>query len=228
MIAAIFDLDGTLYTGHISRGIVQHHMTHRVKRLNVCFFFCTHMPIWWLHLAGLMSVASMRELWSRHMGWMVQGWTPLDAAKAFAWIAKQYAEPRMRPDVIAILRDHQEAGHRVIIVSGTMTPLLEHIGRQLGIDDIVGTPLVLRNGRYSGASELPICQGPNKVTRLEAYLGGGDQVDWSQSYAYADSYTDLPLLERVGHPVAVYPDDKLAAHAREHGWVVISQESQVK
>ena len=221
MITAIFDLDGTLYTGHISRGIVQHHKTHRVKRLHVGFFFCTHMPIWWLQLAGLLSEATMRKLWSRHMGWMVQGWTPQDAAKAFAWIAKEYAEPLMRPDVIAVLRNHQEAGHRVIIVSGTMTPLLEHIGRRLGIDDIVGTPLVLRNGRYSGASELPICQGPNKVTRLEAYLGGGDQVDWSQSYAYADSYTDLPLLERVGHPVAVYPDDKLAAHAREHGWGVI-------
>ena len=127
----------------------------------------------------------------------------------------------MRSDVVAVLRDHQAAGHRVIIVSGTMTPLLEHIGRQLGIDDVVGTPLVLRNGRYSGASELPICQGLYKVTRLEAYLSGGDQVDWSQSYAYADSYTDLPLLERVGYPVAVYPDDKLAAYAREHGWEVI-------
>lgn len=221
MITAIFDLDGTLYTGHISKGIVQHHMIHRVKRLNVGFFFCTHMPIWWLRLAGLMSEATMRELWSRHMGWMVQGWTPRDAAKAFDWIAKQYAEPLMRPDVIAVLRDHQAAGHQVIIVSGTMTPLLEHIGRQLGVDDVVGTPLVLRNGRYSGASELPICQGLNKVTRLEAYLSGGDQVDWSQSYAYADSYTDLPLLEHVGHPVAVYPDDKLATHAREHGWEVI-------
>ena len=222
MIAAIFDLDGTLYTGHVSRGIVKHHMIHRVKRLNVGFFFCIHMPIWWLHRAGLMTEATLRELWSRHMGWMVQGWTPKDAAKAFTWIAKQYAEPLMRPDVIAVLRDHQEAGHRVIIVSGTMTSLLEHIGRQLGIDEVVGTPLVLRNGRYTGASELPICQGPNKVTRLEAYLGDDDQVDWSQSYAYADSYTDLPLLERVGHPVAVYPDDKLTAHAREHGWEVIS------
>jgi len=103
-----------------------------------------------------------------------------------------------------------------------MAPLLEQIGRQLGVSETVGTPLVVRNGRYNGASQPPVCQGRHKVTRLEAHLGGGEQGFWSQSYAYADSYTDLPLLERVGHPVAVYPDDKLAAHARIYGWEVIN------
>jgi phosphoserine phosphatase len=50
---------------------------------------------------------------------------------------------------------------------------------------------------------------------------GGDSIVWSESYAYADSYTDLPLLERAGHAVAVYPDDELAAHARIRGWEIM-------
>ena len=57
--------------------------------------------------------------------------------------------------------------------------------------------------------------------RLETYLQGSDDVEWSSSYAYADSYTDLPLLERVGHPVATYPDSRLAAHALEHEWEIL-------
>ena len=68
----------------------------------------------------------------------------------------------------------------------------------------MGTPLVLRAGRYTGARERPVCQGGGKVLWLETYMGGHNPINWFQSYAYADSYTDLPLLERVGHPVAVY------------------------
>jgi HAD superfamily hydrolase (TIGR01490 family) len=221
LIAAIFDLDGTLYTGHIGRGIAHHHRTHRVKRALLAFYMFSHMPVWWLQRAGLVSDGTMRELWARHMGWTVRGWTPQEAGAAFAWIAEQYVQPLVRPDVMARVQEHQAAGHRVIMVSGTLAPLLAAIGRQLGIEETVGTPLLLRAGRYSGASQLPICQGVNKALRLEAYLGNHQAIRWSQSYAYADSGIDIPLLERVGHPVAVYPDPQLAAHAQEQGWEIM-------
>jgi HAD superfamily hydrolase (TIGR01490 family) len=223
MIAAIFDLDGTLYTGHIGRGIALHHRTHKVKRLPLAVYMATHMPLWFLQRAGLVSDGATRQLWIRHMGWTVRGWTPQEAAPAFAWIAAQYVQPLVRSDVMSRLRDHQAAGHRVIIVSGTLAPLLAQIGRQLGVRETVGTPLVLRAGRYTGGCELPICQGPGKVSRLEAYVGHRDGLLWAQSSAYADSYTDIPLLERAGHPVAVYPDDQLAAHARSRGWEIMGE-----
>lgn len=125
---------------------------------------------------------------------------------------------------MARLRDHQAAGHRVIMVSGTFSPLLGEVGRQLGVEETVGTPLLLRDGRYTGACEPPPCQGRSKVVRLETYLRGGDDVLWSRSYAYADSHTDIPLLELVGHPVATYPDSGLAAHALEHEWEIMGGE----
>jgi len=227
MIAAIFDLDGTLCTGHIVEGIAHHHRVHRVKRLPLYTFMATHMALWPLYRLGLMSEAAMRELWTRDLGWTVRGWTPEEAATAFAWIAEHYVRPLVRHDVMARLRAHQAAGQRVIVVSGTPAPLLAEIGRQLGVGETVGTPLVLRGGRYSGACELPVCHGVDKVSRLEAYLQGANDILWSQSYAYADSFTDLPLLTRVGHPVAVYPDSQLAAHARALGWEILSGVSPV-
>ena len=228
MILAIFDLDGTLYTGHIVQGVARHHRVHRVKRLPLYIFMASHMALWPLCRLGLVSEAAMRELWTRDLGWTVRGWTPEQAAAAFAWIAEHYMQPLVRPDVLARLRDHQAAGHRVIVVSGTLAPLLAEIGRQLGVAETVGTPLVLRAGRYTGACELPVCQGANKVSRLEAYLRGNDGILWAQSYAYADSHTDLPLLERVGHPVAVYPDSQLAAHAQAKGWEILGVTSPVE
>jgi len=225
MIAAIFDLDGTLYSGHIATGIARHHRIHRVKRLPLYVYMATHMPLWVLQRAGLASDAAARELWTRHMGWTVRGWTVQEAAAAFIWVAKEYVQPLLHLDVMARLRDHQAAGHRVILVSGTPAPLLAEIGRQVAVEETVGTPLVLRRGRYTGACELPVCQGPNKVWRLEAYLHGNDDIQWPRSYAYADSYTDLALLERAGHPVAVYPDARLAAHALSQGWETMGKKA---
>jgi phosphoserine phosphatase len=70
----------------------------------------------------------------------------------------------------------------------------------------------------------PLCQSEGKPHRVQAYLAQrGLQVDWTASYAYADRNTDLPLLDLVGHPVAVYPDEALRAHAQQQGWPVIEK-----
>ena len=220
-IAAIFDLDGTLYTGHVTLGIAQHHRTNRVNLRQLYTYLAIHMPIWWIQRLGLITETTSRSIWTRNLGWTIRGSTIEEAGKAFAWIAEQYVLPKVRSDVINRLRDHQVAGHTVILVSGTFSPLLHEIGQQLGVADTVGTPMITKAGRYTGASELPVCQGRHKVTWLERYLDGREEIQWSDSYAYADSYSDLPLLARVGHPVAVYPDSRLAEYALNHGWEII-------
>ena len=59
------------------------------------------------------------------------------------------------------------------------------------------------------------------MARLQEHLEKSSPIDWEASYGYADSYTDIPLLEAMGKPVAVYPDERLAAHARGQGWEII-------
>ena len=224
MIIAVFDLDGTLYTGHIGRGIAENHQTHRTKRFLLYLYLSTHYPLWFLQKTGLVSDETGRSIWARDMGWLVRGWRPEEASAAFQWITVHYVIPRLRPDVIARLKSHQQSGHRLLLLSGTPTPLLTTIGHHLGIDEAVGTPLRIRNGRYTGGSEPPVCQGMNKVFRLERYLEETEKIHWTESWAYADSYSDLPVLQRVGNPVAVYPDDPLASRAKELGWEIISNE----
>jgi len=223
MTFAAFDLDGTLYTGHIIEGMMQHHREHRVRRLPLLVYMATHFALWPLWRFGFMSELQGRQLWIRDMGWTIRGWTVEEAAAAFTWIAEQYVLPRVRLDVMRRLREHQAWGDRVIIVSGTLSPLLHAIGRALSVEETVGTPSVLKDGRHTGASELPTCQGAGKVTRLQKYLSGDGDIPWQRSYAYADSLTDLPLLEQVGHPVAVYPDAELAALAASRGWEIIAE-----
>jgi HAD superfamily hydrolase (TIGR01490 family) len=224
MIIAVFDLDGTLYTGHIGEGIAQHHQIHRTKRFWLYLYLASHYPLWFMQKAGIVADETGRSIWARDMGWLFRGWTPEDAHTASQWITEQYVVPRLRPHLMKRVENHQRSGHRLLLLSGTPLPLLTAIGQELGIEDVVGTPLRLRNGRYTGASEPPVCQGANKVLRLEEHLTAVDDVQWSQSWAYADSLSDLPVLEHVGHPVAVCPDPTLAAHAKERGWEIIVEE----
>jgi len=226
MIIAAFDLDGTLYTGHIGRGIAEHHQTHRTKRSLLYLYLSAHYPLWLLQKAGLLSDETSRSIWARDMGWLVRGWNLQEASSAFQWITSHYVIPRLRPNVMARLKSHQQSGHRVLLLSGTPSPLLATIGHSLGIPDTVGTPLHIRNGRYTGGCESPVCQGIHKVTRLEHYFDETEKIHWDESWAYADSYSDLPVLQRVGNPVVVYPDDRLASHAKESGWEITSDTNE--
>jgi HAD superfamily hydrolase (TIGR01490 family) len=222
-IAAIFDLDGTLQSGRIGMSLMRHHFHHRTKRLHAIRYLIVHLPIWWAYGLRLVRETVAREIWTRNLGWTVQGWTPKQAISAFTWIADEYVMKRQRADVVNRLREHQASGHRVILLSGTPSPLLKVIGSRFGIEETVGTPLIIHSGHYNGRSEPPACQGANKVRRLEEYLGDASAIVWDQSWSYGDSNIDIPVLERVGNPVAVYPDEKLETHARANGWEIISQ-----
>jgi phosphoserine phosphatase len=95
-------------------------------------------------------------------------------------------------------------------------PLAEH----LGVDGAIASrPFVDDDGRYTGEMEF-YAYGPFKVEAMKE-LALAEDLDLDESSAYSDSYTDLPMLEAVGHPVAVNADRVLAKVARERGWEVM-------
>ncbi len=226
MTAAVFDLDGTLYEGHITQGLALHHKTHGVKRFDLALFLASHIPIWWLTRAGIISQEKMRSTWAQDIPWLFRGWTQDEGERAFDWIAESYIGSRLKRDVVAHLESHKARGHRVILLSGTPTPMLAAIGRLLGVSDVIGTPAALDNGRYTGRGVRPVCQGRDKVLRLRAYLSRTDIKDLRQSFAYADSYGDRYLLHAVGHPVAVDPDRELQALAEQHDWEIMKTQPE--
>jgi HAD superfamily hydrolase (TIGR01490 family) len=221
-IAAIFDLDGTLFDGHVWLAVAQYHRSRRVNRRWFYTYVAVHMPLWYLHKLGPLSAERARYLWARNMAWTLRGFDQAQARAMFVWIADEYILPLLRPDVVQRLHHHQAQGHLVLLLSGAFEGLLAIVGEHLGIDHVLGTRLVQHNGRYVGRALPPICQGQGKLQRLQAYLAGpGKGIDLAESYAYADSLTDRPVLQTVGHPVAVYPDQELAALADRRGWPVL-------
>lgn len=222
MIAAFFDVDGTLYTAHMWRGLLRYARMHH-RGMNARLYYATLMPLYLLRKLKLISEEQFRTPWVMRMGWLVRGWTAEQADAAFNWLAHEYIQPSARSDVIACLREHVAAGHAVILVSAMLAPVLAKLGKALGAAGTVGTQIELKDGRYTGRVIPPACMGTEKKLLTTQFLQTqGLGVDLAASYAYADSISDRALLEMVGHPVAVYPDQQLAALARDKGWRIFS------
>ena len=112
-----------------------------------------------------------------------------------------------------------------MLVSSGLSPLLAAIGATLGVEHVVGPQVEWRDGRLTGRTLPPLVIGQRKASVTRQRLGDwGLDVDFAGSFAYADSISDLPLLELVGHPTAVYADKQLAALARERGWPALNDD----
>jgi putative phosphoserine phosphatase/1-acylglycerol-3-phosphate O-acyltransferase len=226
MIAAFFDFDGTLYTGHLWQDLADHHRKARRHRRWVVAYVVRNMLPLPLYRAGLMSKSAFFHAWGETMAWLVRGWTVEEGQALFEQLTEAQIMPNLRPDVLSQLRWHQTQGHLVALVSGTFAPWLATVARRLDVPHAIGTPLEVRDGHYTGRVVPPLCQGGGKPKRVGVYLAERDlEVEWATSYAYADRDTDLPLLSRVGHPVAVYPDEVLMVQAQAQGWPIIGEVS---
>lgn len=116
--------------------------------------------------------------------------------------------------------EHKGQGHVVAIVSASTQYVVEPMAAYLGIEgQFVCTHLESVDGRLTGMVVPPICYGPGKVVWAERFAAEYD-VDLGASYFYTDSISDLPLLERVGHPVAVNPDPRLRRLAARQDWPI--------
>jgi HAD superfamily hydrolase (TIGR01490 family) len=121
------------------------------------------------------------------------------------------------PAAIARVRKHRALGHRTVLITGALDFVVEPL-RPL-FDEIVCARLSQADGRYTGRlAELPPI-GEARALVLADYAEA-EGLELAESMAYADSASDLPMLEAVGFPVAVNPEAKLAAIARRRGWHV--------
>ena len=115
---------------------------------------------------------------------------------------------------------HHDAGRDTYIVSASPIEIIEDFGEAMGMTGSLGTVSELVDGVYTGRLAEPFCYGPGKVIAMEK-VAAEKGYDLSRSYAYTDSISDLPMLEAVGHPVAVNPDRELENIARLRGWPII-------
>jgi HAD superfamily hydrolase (TIGR01490 family) len=213
--AAFFDVDNTLLQGaavfHLARGLYRRR-------------FFTPAEI-------------AAKAWQQ-LRFRLQGETPDSVAKARASALSFIAGHRVSeveilveeifdelmadkiwPGTKALAQQHLDAGERVWLVTASPVEVARVLARRLGLTGALGTVAAQSDGVYTGVLVGDILHGPAKAEAVRA-LAEHEELDLTACSAYSDSVNDLPMLEMVGNPWAINPDNRLRQHARAAGWQV--------
>jgi phosphoserine phosphatase len=210
----ISDMMGTLTTGSPVLGILNWVKEHQSK-LQARWLLASMMPAYMLVKAGLKDP----QPWGQRL--MIQSLTWLKNMNAerfdevAEWAVDYNLWEKRRKDVIERLQNHVRQGAQVYLASSVVEPIAIAFARRIGIDAI-GSPLSFKDGRVWLTSGLVAAD--RKIAEVLQRLNI-ERVD----YAYGDTPMDVPMLKNAYHPVAVYPDRRLAEIARENGWEIMGQ-----
>ncbi|HSP57319.1 MAG TPA: HAD family hydrolase [Halomonas sp.] len=130
-------------------------------------------------------------------------------------------EPHVLPKGEDLVARHRTSGDTLLIITATNRFITGPIARRLGIDELIAVEPESVDGRYTGRVTGTPSYREGKVKRLDEWLTRKN-LALDGAWFYSDSHNDLPLLERVDHPVAVDPDPTLRQAAESRGWKIIS------
>jgi HAD superfamily hydrolase (TIGR01490 family) len=210
---AVFDLEHTLIASNVVDSyawLASRHLDAD-KRVGFVADLVGAAPRW-LALDRRDRGDFLRSFYRRYEG------APVDEVKRDAWdLFHEFLLPRSFPAGLARVRHHRRLGHRTLLITGALDLVVEPLAPLF--DDVVCARLSESDGKFTGRlAELPPI-GEARALLLDRYADEhGLKLD--QSVAYADSSSDLAMLEAVGYPVAVNPDARLATIARRRGWLV--------
>ncbi|MGH9188071.1 MAG: HAD family hydrolase [Acidimicrobiales bacterium] len=152
---------------------------------------------------------------------LTKGWDQNHVRSIVREALAEVVEPIVFAEALDLIAEHQEASRTVFIISASPEEIVVPVAEWLGVHDVIATRSHIDDqGRYSGTLEF-YSYGPAKADAMRDIAAARD-IHLDASYAYSDSATDLPMLEAVGHPVAVNPDRELLRAARERDWEIRS------
>ena len=138
---------------------------------------------------------------------------------------RQYVEEKITPILLpraqTLIDRHRQQGDTLVVITATNRFITGPIVELYDIPHLLATEPEILNDQYTGkVSGIP-CFQDGKVEQLSGWLVENQQ-SLQDSWFYSDSHNDLPLLNKVTHPVAVDPDEILERHARNNDWPIIS------
>ncbi len=151
---------------------------------------------------------------------VTKGWNQGVVTRVVTEALGDIIAPLIYQEALELIQFHQNQGREVYLVSASPHEIVGTLANYLGVTGSIATrPRVTEEGNYTGEIEF-YAYGPYKVQAIKE-LAESRNIDLDRSYAYSDSYTDVPMLESVGNPVAVNPDRVLARIARERNWEIM-------
>lgn len=218
MNLAIFDLDNTLLHGDSDHAwgefLVAEGFVDAIEFKNKNDEFFAH------YRAGTLDIES-------YLQFALSAIAGKSEAELDSW-RQRFMQTRVEAMILEaawpLLRQHEDNGDLVVIVTATNAFVTEPIAQRLGVKNLIACEVEKIAGRYTGRSIGIPSFKEGKIIRVNAWLAemGKSLADFDRSYFYSDSLNDLPLLNIVTDPIAVDPDEILRAHALARDWPIIS------
>jgi putative phosphoserine phosphatase/1-acylglycerol-3-phosphate O-acyltransferase len=211
-IGAFFDFDGTLIAGfsatvflkeQLRRGDISPYQFVDLLAALAQFSLGTQ------GFSGLMTSAAQ----------FMRGASESEYIEFGQELYEQQIARKVYPESRAMVQAHMARGHTVAVISSATPYQVEPMARDLGIEHIICSRYEVKDGQFTGGIERPLCFGEGKVLAAQS-LAKQFGIDLDRSYFYSDSDDDLELLQRVGYPRPLNPNNNLAAIAEEEGWPV--------
>ena len=214
--AAFFDLDNTIVQGasifHFAKGLYRRGFFD-ARTILKALWFQTYFRAMGKESAA--HVADARET----MLAFIEGHTVAEITQVSEEVYEEFVARRIWAGTRAIAQLHLDAGQQVWLVTAAPVEMAGIIAARLGLTGALGTIAEHVEGVYTGRLAGEMLHGPAKADAVRD-LAVEHDLDLRRSFAYSDSYNDLPMLSLVGHPCAINPDRRLAAHAEDEDWQV--------
>jgi len=211
----VFDFDGTLINTSSPVKLIT-----RLSRDRI-------MPKWSVFLSmlwGLWYKLGVERDQRKPRRYLFSSFKNSHASDANAIMKNLYHEElrnHLRPQALAALEQHREAGQHIIVVSASFDPIIEELCKELRVEDYICTQMEIIDASYTGETLREPPESEQKLIQFTEWantkFGAGG---WVLTHAYGDHHSDVPLMETAEHPVAVDPDNKLAGIANKRGWPI--------
>lgn len=216
---AIFDFDGTLFTGDTLPYIGKAWKKQTGQHFRYYLLYAKIAPVLIMYKLKLITREKLKYLAVKNFQAIFRGMKKAEIATLFTTVFQQI-RPFFNEKVIAEINEAKKEGYHTVLLSGCYAGLLEVIAQNLGFETVLGMELSFQNNLFDHHAPLRFIDGERKQEMLHTYFRE-EKIDWQQSRSFADSITDLPILTPVGQPTAVNPEPRLFKVATEHNWRII-------
>lgn len=223
MKLAIFDFDGTLFPKDTLPFLLSQWRELNYSRFTAYKIYLLLLPLF-LKYKFQMSTKLSREQMKllalkKFNNHFFRDKTKDELIVFFAHCSKKI-EGLLNNRVVQEVERARSEGFHTVLLSGTYHHLLDKVGAYLGFDTIIGTEMPFKDGKFDPNTDLEIVIGDLKLKKVQAAFLD-QNINWVESRAYADGYSDIDLLLTVGQPVVVQPDTKLKTIAGQQKWRII-------
>lgn len=216
---AIFDFDGTLFLGDTLPYVAKTWKEQTGNSGRYYLLYARIAPFVLLYKLNFIARETLKYHVVQLFHDLFRGMTKTEIESLFQTVFQQIRS-QFNQKIIEEIETAKKEGYHTVLLSGCYTELLELIGKDLQFDTVLGMDLPFNHQLFDHETRPQFISGEDKQKLLHAHFRGVE-INWEESRSYADSITDLPILNPVGQPTAVNPEPALLDIATIKQWRIL-------